>query len=144
MFPAPPQTHLPPSLNTGTKLEMFQDVAMAFENDDGTKSLWFGRLQKLLLARTYRSRTTRKVLLDAVPINDLPEGLQVMARYYTAVPRKRRTFKYGVAADCGPEAKAYNASCVLHVVEFDYNSDRDEYTLDRGQWDIVQTKLRSI
>ena len=121
---------------------MFQDVAMCFESDDGTKKLWFGRLQKLVLKQTSGSR--KKVILDAVPIDNIPAGLQFRARYYTTVPRKRRTFKYGVESSCSPDVRSYCASCILHVVDFDYHLERDEYTLDLQQWRVVQQKLGNI
>ena len=70
--------------------------------------------------------------------------VMVNARYYTAVPRKSRTFKYGVGSSCGPDIKSYCASCILHIVDFDYNNDMDEYTLDTTQWNTVQQKLISI
>ena len=120
---------------------MFQDVAMAFENNDGSRQLWFGRLQKLLVRSASGSR---KVLLDAVPIDNLPMGLQVRAQYYTPVPRKQRTFKYGVGSKQVPEAKSYDAACILHIVEFEYDIDRDEYKLDSEVWRIVQEKLSSL
>ena len=123
---------------------------MAFEDDEGMLKVWFGRIQKMLLSRTSKAgkRTSSKVVLQSVPVDDISDGLSVRCRFYSKLPSRRshvHKFKYGVSSSVGPDSRSYPSSSILHVVEFKCDSDTDDvYTLDRDQWTKVQNKLRNL
>ena len=117
---------------------------MAFESSDGNgMELWFGRIQRLLLQSEKGKRA--KLLLHAVDMDKNISGrLCVCVRFYSKVPRKPRTYKYGISSTVDIELDAYPVTSVLHIVDFDYDQDRDEYKLDRDQYNTVMDKLNDL
>ena len=60
------------------------------------------------------------------------------------VGRKTRTYKYGSRGGADIELESYPVQTILHIVQFDYNQDTDEYTLDRNQYNMVLRKLNEL
>ena len=111
------------------QLELHKDVALAF--DKGTDSpleLWFGRVQKMVTITATGRRTLR---LTSIPLDRLPDGLSIMCTYYAKVPRRVRSYRYGVR---GTETKFYSGSSIICVVQFDYNPDTQIYKISTEQW----------
>ena len=152
LIPIHPCTHAPMHhsapvdlhpIQLDNKIDLFQDVAMAFESAAGPTTLWFGRIQRIL--QRYRGkRKTTKLLLHAVTIDKMPDGLFVSARFYKPVRGKTRTYKYGSSGDVDIELQSYPVTSILHIVQFDYNNNTDEYTIDRDQYNIVMDKLHNL
>ena len=77
-----------------------------------------------------RGKSARKLLLHAVDIDKVPDGLCVKVNLYSPVRRKRRTsYKYGSVGTVGIEIDAYPVTSILYIVQFNYNSSRDEYRI---------------
>ena len=67
----------------GTHLELFQDVAMAFDDGPNTSiRVEFGRIQKLVSCQNKRV----SLRLSSVPLDNVPNGLEVRLRFYQRAP----------------------------------------------------------
>ena len=121
------------------QLELHKDVALAFDKGDGSPlELWFGRVQKIVTITATGRRTLR---LTSIPLDRLPDGLSVMCTYYDKVPRRVRSYRYGVR---GAETKFYSGSSIISVVQFDYNPDNQIYKLSTDQWEHIQNELNRL
>ena len=120
--------------HNGTHLEMFQDVAIAF--DDGPTTpvrVELGRIQKLVSCVGKRSR----LVLTSVPLEKI-NGIEVRCRFYERVGRL--AFKYCAQ----PDDKRYSAQSILMVVELKYHASEEQYTLTDLQWEDIQSELRKL
>ena len=119
-----------------TSLELHKDVALSFAEAGEPLQLWFGRVQKMVVITGRRS-----LRLMSIPLENTPAGLSVMCNYYSKVPRRPRTYRYGNRT---LEAKLYPATSIICVVHFDYNASRRTYTVPRDQWDHIRSELRRL
>ena len=120
-------------------IELHKDVALAFDPGEGKAlELWFGRVKKMVVVGANGRRSLR---LMSIPIDNMPEGLSVMCTYYSKVPRRPRTYRYGTTP---LETDLYHTTSVLCVVNFDYNPRDDTYLLSREQWTHITTELKRL
>ena len=119
----------------GSHLELFQDVCMAFDDGPDTNLRpEFGRIQKLVVnsKRTY-------LRLSAVPLDDVPAGLELRCRFYKRVGESL-TFKYSGK----PDLNRYSAKSVIMIVHFKYDQRNDNYILSDSQWEDINSELRKL
>lgn len=120
-------------------IELHKDVALAFNPGRGKPlELWFGRVKKMVVVSATGRRSLR---LMSISVDKMPDGLSVMCTYYTKVPRRQRTFRYGKGA---LETDLYKTTSLLCVVNFDYNPSDDTYVLSREQWTHVREELKRL
>ena len=114
-------------------------MALAFDPENGRSlELWFGRIKKMVVVSATGRRTLR---LMSIPVDSPPEGLSLMCTYYSKVPRRPRTYKYGTK---NLETDLYHTTNVISVVNFDYNSHDNTYTLPEDQWTHIRTELQRL
>ena len=123
-----------------THLELFQDVAMAFDGGaaGGNLHVEFGRIQKMVTRGTGKSKKSH-LRLFAVSFENLPVGLQVRCRFYEKT-QGLRTYRYSIK----PDVKRYEANTILAIVHFTYNQSSDTYTLCDDQYKHVMSELRRL
>ena len=120
----------------GSQLELFQDVCMAFDGGPDTNVRpEFGRIQKLVSCNGNRSH----LMLSAVPLDDVPAGLELRCRFYKRVGESM-TFKYSGK----PDLNRYSAKSVIMIVHFEYDQRNDDYILSDSQWEDINSELRKL
>ena len=83
----------------------------------------------------------RSLRLLSLSVDNMPDGLSVMCTYYSKVPRRPRTYRYGTDT---VESDLYHATSILCVVNFDYNPRDDTYVLSREQWTHIRNELKRL
>ena len=123
-------------------LELFQDVALAFDAGPGTDlHVEFGRIQKMVSRGMGKSKKSY-LRLYAIPFDNVPDSLEVRLHFYNKVGHHRgmQTFKY----ETKPDVKRYSASATLKIVHFDYDAESDVYTLPQEQWTDISEELTRL
>ena len=83
----------------------------------------------------------RSLRLSSISVDSMPDGLSVMCTYYSKVPRRPRTYRFG---NRPLETDLYQATSVLCVVNFDYNPRSDTYVISTEQWRHVRDELKRL
>ena len=122
--------------HNGSHLELFQDVCIAFDDGPGTNvRAEFGRIQKIVSRVGKRSH----LMLSAVPLNNIPVGLELRFKFYTRIGQSL-TFKYSSK----PDLNRYPAKSVIMIVAFEYDQKNDTYILSENQWEEINSELRKV
>ena len=126
----------------GTHLDLFQDIAMVFDDGPGTPLYAeFGRVQKMVIRNSSGKRTHLR--LTAIPFDSLPAGLEIRCRFYKKIrghQRGEHAFRYSVK----PDVKRYAGNTILMMVHFQYDQDTKIYTLPDDQYQDVNKRIRAL
>lgn len=122
----------------GRCLELFQDIALAFDDGPGTPiRAEYGRIQKIVSGSSSRSH----LVLASVPLNDKSMTYTVRCKFYERVEGTTTSFKYGGVK---PDVKRYSVESILTIVDFIYDKDNDTYNLSAEQHENINAELRKL